>query len=107
LAFYELRQYKIHPEKMDAWIEFMENEILPFQIAKGMVVTGSYRGEGDDSVYIWMRRFENEPQREELYDEVYESTHWKETISPRLSEFIDRSAVQVTRIIPTPKSVAQ
>ena len=107
MAFYELRQYKIHSGKMSAWVEFMEKEILPFQIAKGMVVTGSYRGEEDDSVYVWMRRFESEDQRKNLYEEVYESVHWKEMISPRLPEFLDRSAVQVTRIIPTSKSVAQ
>ncbi len=73
MAFYELRQYKIRPGKMDEWIQFMEGTILPFQISKGMVVTGSYRGEEDDSVYIWMRRFESEEQREQLYKTVYES----------------------------------
>ncbi len=107
MAFYELRQYKILPGKMDEWIQFMEEEILPFQISKGMVVTGSYRGEEDDSIYIWMRRFENEEERERLYEAVYESDEWKEKIAPRVPELMDRSAVQVTRIVPTPKSVAQ
>ena len=107
MAFYELRQYKIRPGKMDEWIQFMEEEILPFQISKGMVVSGSYRGEEDDSVYIWMRRFESEEERERLYEAVYESDHWKESIGPRIPDLIDRSAVQVTRIVPTPKSVAQ
>ncbi len=107
MAFYELRQYKIRPGKMDEWIQFMEEEILPFQISKGMVVTGSYRGEEDDSIYIWMRRFESEEQREQLYKAVYESDEWKEKIAPRVPELNDRSAAQVTRIVPTPKSVAQ
>ena len=107
MAFYELRQYKIHPGKMDDWIQFMEKEILPFQTGKGMVVTGSYRAEHDDTLYIWMRRFESEQQREKLYTAVYESTYWKETIGPRISNFMDRSAVRVIRVIPTPKSVAQ
>ncbi len=107
MAFYELRQYKIRPGKMDEWIQFMEGTILPFQISKGMVVTGSYRGEEDDSVYIWMRRFESEEQREQLYKAVYENDEWKETIGPRIPDLIDCSAVQVTRIVPTPKSVAQ
>ena len=107
MAFYELRQYKIRPGKMDEWIQLMEEEILPFQISKGMVVTGSYRGEDDDSVYIWMRRFESEEERERLYEAVYESDHWKESIGPRIPDLMDRSAVQVTRIVPTPKSVAQ
>lgn len=107
MAFYELRQYKVLPGKMDDWVEMMETEIIPFQMSKGMVITGSYRGEEDDSVYIWMRRFDSEAQREELYAAVYESDHWKTVIGPRVPDHIDREAIQVTRIVPTPKSTAQ
>ena len=60
MAFYELRQYKVWPGKMDEWVNFMEKEIIPFQISKGMVITGSFRGEKDDTTYIWLRRFEDE-----------------------------------------------
>lgn len=107
MAFYELRQYKVLPGKMDDWVDMMETEIIPFQMSKGMVITGSYRGEEDDSVYIWMRRFDSEAQREELYAAVYESDHWKTVIGPRVPDHIDREAIQVTRIVPTPKSTAQ
>lgn len=107
MAFYELRQYKILPGKMAEWLQLMEQEIIPFQVAKGMVITGSYRGEDDDSVYVWMRRFEDEAQCKELYAAVYESDHWKNDLAPRVGEVLDRSAIQVTRIVPTSKSVAQ
>ncbi|MEM7406107.1 MAG: NIPSNAP family protein [Pseudomonadota bacterium] len=105
--FYELRQYRVQPGKMDEWIEFMEGTIIPFQVGEGMVITGSYRGEEDDSVYVWMRRFESEEAREALYAAVYESDRWKNEISPRVGTLLDRSATQVTRIVPTPRSVAQ
>ena len=107
MAFYELRQYKILPGKMDDWVAFMENEIIPFQVSQGMVITGSYRGEYDDSVYIWMRRFESEEQREQLYETVYQSDRWKNDIGPRIPDLMDRSEVQVKRIVPTPKSETQ
>ena len=107
MAFYELRQYKIKPGKMEAWLKFMEEEIIPFQVAKGMVITGSYRGETDDSVYVWTRRFESEAQREALYKAVYESDHWKNVVSPQVGELIDRSAINVQRIVPTRISTAQ
>jgi len=107
MAFYELRQYKVLPGKMDDWVEMMETEIIPFQMSKGMVITGSYRGEEDDSVYIWLRRFDSEAQREEVYAAVYESDHWKNVIGPRVPDHIDREAIQVKRIVPTPKSTAQ
>ena len=105
MAFYELRQYKIKPGKMEAWLKLMEGEIIPFQVAKGMVITGSYRGEKDESVYVWTRRFESEAQRETLYKDVYESDHWKNNISPRVPECLDRSAIVVSRIVPTPRSL--
>ena len=102
---FELRQYHIRPGKMAAWLELMEGEIIPYQISKGVVVVGSFVGEDDDSVYIWIRRFENEAHRQELYEAVYESDYWKEVLGPKVPELMDRAKIQVTRLNPTPRSV--
>jgi hypothetical protein len=107
MAFYELRQYKVLPGKMNEWVKIMEEEIIPFQISKGMVICDSFRGETDDSVYVWLRRFESEAQREALYKAVYDSNHWKTEIAPRVPNCLDRSGMVVTRIIPTSKSTIQ
>ena len=107
MAFYELRQYKVMPGKMNEWVKIMEEEIIPFQVSKGMVITGSYRGETDNSAYVWLRRFESEAEREALYKAVYETDYWKNTIAPRVGGCLDRSAMVVTRIVPTAKSTAQ
>jgi hypothetical protein len=107
MAFYELRQYKIKTGKMEEWLKVMEGEIIPFQVSKGMVITGSFKGEKDESVYVWIRRFESEAEREKLYAAVYESDYWKNTVSPKVGELIDRSAINVQRIVPTKLSTAQ
>ena len=107
MAFYELRQYHVMPGKMDEWVAFMEGTIIPFQVSKGMVITGSYRGEEDESVYIWMRRFESEAQREALYAAVYESDVWKNEVSPKVGDLLDRSKANIQRIVPTARSVVQ
>jgi hypothetical protein len=107
MAFYELRQYKVLPGKMADWLRVMEQEIIPFQVAKGMVICGSFQGETDSSVYVWLRRFESEAQRVELYKAVYESDFWKNDMAPRIPEYLDRSAIVVTRIVPTSKSTVQ
>ena len=107
MPFYELRQYKILPGKMDDWVRMMEDEIIPFQVAQGMVITGSYRHEEDETVYIWMRRFESEEHRKKLYAAVYESDFWKNDIAPRIPDLMDRSAIDVKRIVPTALSNAQ
>lgn len=105
--FFELRQYRIKPGQRDKWVRFMEEEIIPFQISKGMVVIGSFVGEEEDDLYVWVRRFESETERELLYRKVYESEFWQEEIAPQVGEMLDRERISVTRLQATPKSVIQ
>jgi hypothetical protein len=107
MAFYELRQYTVLEGQMENWLKVMQEEIIPFQVAKGMVISGSFRGEDDDSVYVWIRRFESEAERERLYDDVYGSDLWKDDISPRLTALLNREAMVVTRLTPTQMSILQ
>src|ERR1051325_7329865 len=105
--FFELRQYHIHPGQQKAWVKCMEEEIIPFQVKMGMVVLGSFVGEEDESVYVWIRRFENEAERKRLYDLVYQSDYWKNEISPKVPTMSDCEKIKVTRIVATPHSVIQ
>ena len=107
MAFYELRQYKVKPGKLAEWVKIMEEEIIPFQVSKGMVICGSFAGEEDESAYIWLRRFESEEQRKELYDAVYETDYWKNEMSPRVPDYLVREENVITRMIPTSKSTVQ
>jgi hypothetical protein len=85
----------------------MEETIIPFQIAQGMVVIGSFVGEQEEDLYVWIRRFESEEQREELYEKVYQSETWKTEMAPLVGDMLDRSKTVVTRLEATPKSVIQ
>ena len=105
--FYELRQYRMRPGQRNNWVKCMEEEIIPFQVSKGMVIMGSFVGEEDDGLYVWIRRFENEEERKRLYKEVYESDYWKNEIAPKVPEMLDRDAIEVKRIVATPKSAIQ
>ena len=107
MAFFELRQYKVLPGMMDGWVKMMDEEIIPLQVAQGMVIAGSYRGETDDSVYVWVRRFNDEAERAAQYKAVYESAQWKTAIAPRVPEYLDRSSIVVTRLLATPRSPVQ
>lgn len=101
---FELRQYRILPGQRDTWVRFMEDVLIPFQVSKGMVIVGSFVAEEDDDLYVWIRRFDSEQEREQLYKAVYESDHWKSAIAPRVSEMLDREKMVVTRLVPTPRS---
>ena len=102
---FELRQYRVYPGQRERWVKFMEEVIIPFQVSKGMVVVGSFVADEDPDAYVWIRRFENEQEREQLYKAVYESDHWKNEIAPRVSEMLDRPQMVITRLQPTPRSV--
>ena len=83
----------------------MDEVIIPYQIAKGMVIVATFFGETDEDLYVWIRRFDSEEERVRLYKEVYENDYWQKEISPQVGEMIDRSQNFITRLNPTPKSV--
>ena len=101
---FELRQYQIQPGTQEEWVRLMEEEIIPFQVAQGMVILGSFVGEDDETKYVWIRRFDDEVERERLYEAVYESDHWRDVIAPQIAPILIREAINVTRLTPTPKS---
>jgi hypothetical protein len=105
--FFELREYRTLPGQRERWVKFMEEVIIPFQVAKGMVIVGSFVGQEEDDLYIWIRRFASEEEREQLYKAVYEDEHWKTVIAPQIPQMMDRSKMVVRRIEATPKSVIQ
>ena len=105
--FFELREYRTLPGQRENWVKFMEEEIIPFQESQGMTILGSFTGEEEDDLYIWIRRFESEAQREKLYAAVYESDRWVNDIGPKVPEMLDRDKIIVRRIEATPRSEIQ
>lgn len=103
--FFELREYRTQPGQRENWVKFMEEVIIPFQVDKGMVIVGSFVGQEEDDLYIWIRRFDSEEQREKLYEAVYETDVWRDEIAPKIPSMMDRSGIVVRRIEATPASV--
>ena len=103
--FFELRQYRIKKGKMKRWVKYADEVLIPFQIAQGMVVVGSFAGEEEEDLYVWIRRFESEQERKKLYKKVYESETWNSQIKPEVDKMLDRESMLVTRLLATPKSV--
>lgn len=105
--FFELREYRTQPGQRENWVKFMEEVIIPFQTSKGMVIVGSFVGEEEGDLYIWVRRFASEQERERLYEAVYESDKWKNEIAPQIPDMMQRDKIVVRRIEATPMSVIQ
>jgi antibiotic biosynthesis monooxygenase (ABM) superfamily enzyme len=102
---FELRQYRLKPGQRERWVKWMEEKIIPYQVALGVVIVGSFIAEEDPDVYVWIRRFDNEQERQRLYAEMYESQTWLNEIKPVNDGMIIREKIQVTRLLATPKSV--
>jgi hypothetical protein len=102
---FELRQYRVRPGCRDELVRLMEEVVIPFQVSKGMVVVGSFVAVEDPELYVWIRRFHDEEERQRLYTAVYESQRWKEEIAPLIGPLLDRERMVVTQLRPTPRSV--
>lgn len=101
---FELRQYQALPDKRDALVELMDTVIIPFQISKGMSIVGSFVGEEDPNLYVWIRRFESEEQRLALYEAVYKTDRWVDEIGPQVGQLMSRETIVVHRLNPTSSS---
>jgi hypothetical protein len=102
--FFEVREYAMQPGKLEEFVQYMDEEIIPFQVGKGMIITGSFV-DVENNHYFWLRRFENEEERDRLYKAVYESDYWKTEASPRIGTLIDRSQIRVSIVQATPRSI--
>ena len=104
--FFELRRYPLKPGKRDEWVKWMDEEIIPFQMSKGMVILASFVDEENDT-YVWIRRFESQEEKDALYEAVYQSDYWQNEASPRVGELIDRDNLDITILTATPRSFMQ
>jgi len=92
---FELRQYTSVPVRRDKWVKCMEEEIIPFQVKMGMVILGSFVGEEDESVYVWIPPVrERAGAQAPLRFSSTRATTGKNEISPRVPTLIDRRADQ-------------
>jgi hypothetical protein len=99
----EIRHYHLKPGQRDAWVQYMEDVIIPFQESKGMVIHGSFTDDEDENGYFWLRSFDDESHREALYEAVYKDEEWTTKIGPPIPSMLDHVGV-VNRVYSTPKS---
>src|SRR3954464_4021657 len=103
---YELREYRMLPGKRDEWIRFMDEVVIPDQTAAGAFIAGSFAGEEDPDLYVWLRRFDSEEHRAEFVKNYYSTERWLNELKPQVRSMI--STERVVRVLsPTPASLTQ
>ena len=103
--FFELRQYHLFPGKRDEYVEWMENIIIPGQMAMGVVIIGSFVSPEDEDLYVWIRRFDSDAQLEAFNAAYYTTDEWTNELLPKAQEMNDFSRMIVIRLEATPTSV--
>lgn len=95
----ELREYQIKKGKTAEWLKWMEEELLPYQKSKGMKIISTYlhQDEQGTDYFIWLREFDNEQNRQDLYKSTY-NDWWTSEIRPRVFELIEQKNVKVKLI---------
>lgn len=89
MPLFEIRIYPVKDGCMDEWVEFMRSKIVPFIESKGMKVDAMFRGVEDPTVYVWIRRFDDEEHRQALYKAVYETDEWQTNVKPTVRRLVD------------------
>lgn len=99
MAIIELREYKIKPGKTEQWLNWMHEELLPYQRSKGMRIINTYLHQDPNGTdyFIWLREFDDEKARAAIYALTY-NTWWIEEIRPKVFELIEQDAIKVKLI---------
>ncbi len=86
----EVRVYKILPGKMEAWLEFFHNELAGPMEEAGMKITAAYTSLDDPDIFIWIREFPSEAEREPIRKKFYGSDLWQKDLKLRLRDTFDK-----------------
>ena len=73
----ELRQYRVHPGKRDVLMELFEREFIESQEALGVKIIGQFRDLDDPDLFVWVRGFDDLPQRAGALAAFYGGPVWQ------------------------------
>jgi hypothetical protein len=95
----ELRRYTLHPGRRDALIELFEQKFVEPQEAVGATVLGTFRVEGADDSFIWLRGFPDMPARKAALEGFYGGPEWRANREAANATMIDSDDVHLLRAI--------
>ncbi|MEO8803482.1 MAG: NIPSNAP family protein [Rudaea sp.] len=93
----ELRQYTLHPGKLDSFIPLFEREFIETQEAVGMRVIGQFRDLDNPNRFVWLRSFPDMPARAESLQAFYGGPVWQANREAANAHFIDTDDVLLLR----------
>jgi NIPSNAP len=102
-VFYEIRRETAAPGRGRELARRMDEQVIPVHEAAGMVVVGAFTDIDDEDAFVWIRKFRDAGEREEIVARVHRDPLFASEISPRL-EHILAGAASTVRLAPTASS---
>lgn len=93
----ELRQYTLHPGRRDVLIDLFDRELVEPQEAVGMTILGQFRDLDDPDRFVWLRGFDDMPQRTKALEGFYGGPVWREHRDAANATMIDSDDVLLLR----------
>lgn len=98
----EIRRYEIEPGRRDEFVAFFDEEVAPEMRKVGMQILGQFVSTEDDTVFYYLRAFDDEEQRQAQTTAFYESPVWLDKLKDRALGM--ETGWDVTVVTPTPGS---
>ncbi len=89
----ELRQYTLHPERRDGFIDLFDRNFVESQEALGMKVIGQFRDLDEPSRFVWLRGFSDMAARTQALTAFYDGALWKSLRDSANASIIDNDNV--------------
>jgi len=102
-VFYEIRLETAAPGRGKELARWMDEQVIPVHEAAGMVVVGAFTDTDDEDAFVWIRKFRDAEEREEVVDRVHQDPLFETDIRLRLGHILAGEAVTV-RLAPTASS---
>jgi heme-degrading monooxygenase HmoA len=93
----EIRRYSIVPGRRDEFVQWFEEEVRPAMTAAGIRILGSFVSQDDPDVFVYLRGFADEEERERLTSSFHGSEAWTGGLRARALEMETGYEVEVVR----------
>ena len=93
----EIRTYTLHPGKRPEFVDWFEDQVVPAMEASGMTIVGTFESIEDENVFVYMRSFADEKERDRLTSTFYESEAWLSDMKDRALALESEFEVRLVR----------
>lgn len=98
--WFEIRRETAHPGRGAELARWMEEQVIPLHQAGGMIVVGSFLDPDDADAFVWIRRFQDDHERQTVVERVHQDPEFESAVGARARELLAGEGV-TTRLVPT------